>query len=125
MQLGKSPGLDGLTVQFYKFFWTDKKDYLIASLQHALDSGKFSISQRQGVIRLLPKKDKNMQFIQNWHPITLLSVDCKILTKMLANRLKSCIHTLVHSDQKAFIPGRLNGDNIFDVYSLIHLITGG
>lgn len=31
---GKSPGLDGLNVEFYKFFWDNLGDHLFAAINH-------------------------------------------------------------------------------------------
>jgi hypothetical protein len=48
----KSPGIDGFTVEFYKFFWNDIKIPLVKCLNESLDNGKFSVSQRQGLITM-------------------------------------------------------------------------
>ena len=65
-----------------------------------------SPSQKQAVITLLEKKDKDKRLIKNWRPIRLLNVDTKIISKVLATRLKRAISFLVTSDQTAHIPGR-------------------
>ena len=69
-----------------------------------INSFNFSLQNgiRNGVITLLPKKDKDHQFITNYRPITQLTVDYKILVKCLANRLKRCMQPLIHSDQSVF-----------------------
>jgi len=56
MNVNKSPGTDGFTVEFYKYFWDDIKHYVFESLQHAFVSGYLSCEQRRGVLRLIPKK---------------------------------------------------------------------
>ena len=86
MQNDKSPGLDGFPAEFYKFFWQDIKNHLFNSYMTSLDKGILSISQH-GVITLIPKKGKNIKNILIWRPISLLNVDYKILTKILANRI--------------------------------------
>ena len=58
MKNGKSPGTDGLTSEFYKFFWRDIKDVLLISINYALGKGDLSIEQKRGIITLIPKKDK-------------------------------------------------------------------
>ena len=67
----KSPGIDGFTVEFYKFFWNDIKIPLVKCLNESLDNGKFSVSQRQGLITCIPKEGKPKHFLKNWRPITL------------------------------------------------------
>ena len=52
----KTPGNDGLTIEFYKFFWPEVGTFLVDSLNYAFFHGELSSSQKQGVITLLEKK---------------------------------------------------------------------
>ena len=54
----KTPGLDGLTTNFYKFFWPDIKDILFDSYISSFEHGELSSGQRIGVLSLIPKKTK-------------------------------------------------------------------
>ena len=119
MKGNTSPGLDSLTVEFYRVFWNDVKELVYKSIQESFQEGRMSISQRQGVIRLIPKKNRNLLQIQGWRPITLLCVDFKLVTKSLSTRLASILPDLLHTDQKGFVKGRFGGENILDVYALI------
>ena len=56
MKNGKSPGTDGLTSEFYKFFWIDLKNILLDSLNYSLTTGLLSVEQRRGILTLIPKK---------------------------------------------------------------------
>ena len=94
MEAGKTPGSDGLPAEFYKVFWTDISIFLIRSLNHAYETGQLSITQKRGVIKLIPKKDTEPYYIKNWRPLTLLNCDYKIATKAIANRLKNVIPNL-------------------------------
>ena len=58
------------------------------SLNAAYEVGKLSISQRRGVITLIPKADSDLLDLQNWRPITLLNTDYKIASKALARWIK-------------------------------------
>ena len=109
---GKSPGSDGLTVEFYKFFWKDIKDLVLNSLNYAYHSGELSIEQKRGVITLVPKKGCVKSKLKNWRPITLLNTDYKIAAKVLASRLKRVISKIVNSDQVGYIPNRYIGENV-------------
>jgi len=51
-------------------------------------------------------KKKERDQIKNYHPITLLNTDYKLLTKTLSIHLASHIHSLIHPDQTGFIPWR-------------------
>ena len=111
MENNKSPGLDGLSTNFYKSFWPILGHELTQIFNYAFDHGHLLLTQRQGVISLFFKKGDRTQ-LQNWRPITLLNTDYKILTKALANRLKHTLPFLIHTDQTACIPGRTINDNL-------------
>ena len=57
-QKNKTPGTDGLTAEFYVFFWDKLSKFLVNSFNSGFQKGELSISQRQGIIRLIPKKTK-------------------------------------------------------------------
>ena len=111
MENNKSPGLDGLSTNFYKHFWPILGHELTHIYNYAFDHEQLPLTQRRGVISLLFKKGDRTQ-LQNWRPITLLNTDYKILSKVLANRLKHALPLLVHTDQTACIPGRTINDNL-------------
>ena len=113
------PGEDGLTVTFYLKFWTLLKDWLFASYLHAFEYGVLSITQRRGLIWLIPKKDRDLQLVPSWRPITLLNVDFKMLTKLFSRRLASFLPDLIHPDQKGFIKHRNIHENILGIQSII------
>ncbi len=116
---GKSPGSDGLPVDFYKCFWGDIKDVVHDSFKYSFDAGELSIDQRRGVIHIIPKKDKDPRHLKNWRPLTLLNADYKILAKALANRLQLVVSGLVSTDQTGYIKGRFIGDNIRTISDMI------
>ncbi|KAL9959874.1 hypothetical protein ACROYT_G033243 [Oculina patagonica] len=108
----KSPGEDGFTAEFYKHFFDLIGFDLVQSLNEAFENGELSISERRGVITLIPKEDSDLLDIQNWRPITLLNIDYKIASKALAKRIESVLPKLVNFDQTGFMKGRYIGENI-------------
>ena len=54
----KTPGTDGLPIEFYKFFGNDILDILSKSFENSFELGHLSNSQRKGVFCLIPKKEK-------------------------------------------------------------------
>ena len=55
----KSHRTDGFTSEFYKFFWPELRSDITSSFNYAFQKGTLSISQRHGIISLIPKKDKD------------------------------------------------------------------
>ena len=108
----KTPGEDGFTVEFYKTFFDLIGQDLVASFNAAYEVNELSTSQRRGIVTLIPKEDGSLLELQNWRPITLLNVDCKIATKAIAKRIEPYLPTLIHSDQTGFIKERYIGENI-------------
>ena len=94
----KTPGTDGLPCEFYKVFWNDFGEILINALNHSFETGMPSISQRRGIVKLIPKKDVDLKLIKNWRPITLLNCDYKIATKAIASRIKTLLPNLLSDD---------------------------
>ena len=112
MKKNKTPGTDGLSVEFYLFFWECIKDLLVCCMNKAQDMGELSVSQRQAIITLLLKAGKDPLYLNNWRPISLLNVDYKIVTKCLSLRIKMILPKLIHMDQTGFVFGRFIGENI-------------
>ena len=79
-----------------------------------------SISQRRGKISLIPKKSKGKTILENLRPISLLNVDYKILTKVIAKRIEKVLPTLINPDQTGYVKGRYIGENVRLIYDLIH-----
>ena len=114
-----SPGLDGLTVQFYLQFWHKVGDLVFNSAKCSFQNQTMSNSQRRGLLWLIPKKAKDPMVVGNWRPITLLNVDYKIVSKTLALCLATVLPNLISLDQKGFIWDRYIGDNIYELYSIL------
>ena len=109
---GKSPGEDGFTAEFNMKFFELLASDLVESLNTAYSRGELSISQRRGVVTLIPKADSDTLKLTNWRPITLLNVDYKIASKAIATRIKKVLPQLIHTDQTGFMKDRFIGQNI-------------
>ena len=119
MASNKSPGTDGLPAEFYKVFWDYVKPFLLNALNCSYTIGHLSITQRRGLITLVPKKNKPANLLKNWRSITLLNCDYKIAAKSIANRIKKVLPKIINNDQTGFPKNRTNGENIKLIDSII------
>ena len=115
----KSPGSDGLTTNFYKFFWPDIRNMVHNSYLYSLENKLLSQEQKLGIINLIPKKDKDLRYLKNWRPVSLLNTDYKILAKSLANRLHKVIKKLIDPDQVGYIKDRYIGESVRKLFDIL------
>ena len=92
---------------------------MLNSFNHSFQVNSMSDIQKQGLITLLPKSNKNLTNLSNWRPISLLNVDYKIMSKAIANRIKKVLKILIDSSQTGFIKGRYIGENIRLLFDII------
>ena len=111
MKNNKSPGEDGITIEFYKTYFSIIGEDMLEVFQCGLNNRELAYSQYLAVISLLYKKGQR-EDIRNWRPISLLNVDYKILSKILAERLKKVLPFIIHPDQRGGVQGRCIGENI-------------
>ena len=96
---------------------------MVDSFNYAFENGKMSISQKRGIILLIPKKDKDKKYLKNWRPISHLNNDYKIVTKALALRLEKVLPTIISPNQTGYIKGRYIGESIRIIITDIMSIT--
>ncbi|CAM2104268.1 unnamed protein product [Caretta caretta] len=112
MPTNKSPGMDGLTVEFYHAFWDILGPDLVTVWAESLQSRVLPLSCRRAVLTLLLKKG-DLRDLRNWRPVSLLSMDYKIVAKAISLRLGSVMADVIHPDQTYTVPGRSIFDNLF------------
>ena len=101
----KSPGPDGLSVEFYACFWDKLGTLLVDVFNQGLERGDLPNSMKASVTRLVHKKDDKRD-LKNWRPISLLNVDYKICSKAISLRLAKVLSSIVDPDQTCSVPGR-------------------
>ena len=105
-KVGKTPGTDGFPAEFYRFFWPEINKEMTESFNFAFQSRKLSITQRRGIISLIPQKFKDKTMLENLRPIPLLNVDYKIVTKAIAKRLEKVLPSIINPDQTGYVKSR-------------------
>ena len=102
----KSLGNDGLTKEFHSCFWEELKEPFVTFIRATKRKMEFTSSQKQAVIKLIQKKDREKRFIKNWRPISLLNIEYKIVSKALTARLEKVLPSLITYRQTAYIQNR-------------------
>ena len=121
LQTGKAPGSDGLSTEFYFCFWNDLGDSLLSVLNESFDASSLADSQYEGLLRLIHKKDYE-RLPKNWRPISLLNTDYKLASKIITERLKKVMGSIVHQDQTCRVVGRSIFSNLNVVRDVLDMI---
>ena len=119
----KSPGLDGLTAEFYKIFRYDIVDNLNEIFNNILLMKYIPESMTLGVITLIYKNKGELDNLKNWRPITLCNLDYKILTKILTNRLKQINTNIINNLQTSGLMNKSIINNALNIENIINYIV--
>ena len=115
----KMPGYDGLPYEFYETFWEMIGKEFLNVVNFCLNiSKKLPHSQTTSIIALSYKK-KDRRLLKNWRPISLLCCDYKIISKLLGNRLKCVLDTVLSERQTCSVPGRSIFQNLNYIRDII------
>ena len=108
MKNNRSPGSDGYGADFFKVFWNKIGHFVVRSINYGYEKGELSVTQKEGIITVIPKENKPRHFLKNYRPISLLNCVYKIASGSIANRIKSVLNKLIiiHENQTGFISGR-------------------
>ena len=115
----KSPGNDGLIGEFYKDHSKTLAPFLVAMFEEALEKEELPPTLKQGLIKLIPKPNKDKLSIENWRPISLLNNDATIFASIFARRLKLGLNDIIDEEQSGFMPGRNIINNIRLILDMI------
>ncbi|KAK2652170.1 hypothetical protein Ddye_012026 [Dipteronia dyeriana] len=100
----KAPGIDGLLAIFYQKYWDTVGDSVTKACLSCLNDGESFEPVNKTLITLI-LKSQQVEYMSNFHPISLCNVTYKIVAKTLANRLYGVMGEVISDNQSAFIPG--------------------
>jgi hypothetical protein len=119
MDCSSALGPDGLSVGFYRAFWTKIKPLMIEMFNN-FHRGDFNLRRlNYGMISLIPKL-KDASNIRQFRPICVLNIDYKWFTKVLTTRLTPLADKLISKSQTAFIPGRFILEGVVILHEILH-----
>ncbi|XP_038719958.1 uncharacterized protein LOC120012588 [Tripterygium wilfordii] len=118
----KAPGPDGFSSGFYKQHWDVVGLDVLGAVDNFLKSGVMPPEVNLTHIALIPKV-LHPESVTEFRPISLCNVLYKIISKVLANRLKKVLPGVVGENQSAFVQGRLISDNILVAFEVLHSMS--
>ncbi|PNX71762.1 cysteine-rich receptor-like protein kinase, partial [Trifolium pratense] len=116
----KSPGPDGFNFNFLKSCWCIVKNDVMAFLKEFHENAVLPKAVTASFLTLIPKKD-HPQDLFDYRPICLIGSLYKIVSKLLANRLKTVLGKLISNCQSAFLPNRQILDGVVVLNEIIDL----
>ncbi|KAF7135390.1 hypothetical protein RHSIM_Rhsim08G0109800 [Rhododendron simsii] len=115
----KAPGVDGMTALFYHSYWSTVGEDVVAAVKSFFHSSHLLRSVNQTLITLIPKVSCPTTPGQ-FRPISLCNVSYKLITKILANRLRDILPSIISENQSAFVGGRQISDSILIAHEIMH-----
>lgn len=101
----KSPGPDGLTVEFYAEFWLTIKEAVVEVINEINRGVQIPQSFTEGIIVLVPKTAAPKE-IKELRPISLLNTDYKLYMRCMKARASRCVGKLLGNNQVCAVPGQ-------------------
>ncbi|KAK2378521.1 hypothetical protein QL285_066416 [Trifolium repens] len=115
----KSPGPDGFQGVFFRQYWHIIGDDIYTLINQAFNTGSFDSSLAETLLVLIPKVDCPKNF-REFRPISLCNTVYKLITKVLVNRLRPMLDSIIGPFQSSFLPGRGTCDNAIVLQEIIH-----
>lgn len=115
----KAPGPNGMPPLLYQTYWTDVGMDITQAVLSSLNLGSILRSLNHTFIALI-SKIQNPERVMEFRPISLCNVIYKIISKVIANRLKPWLNSIISETQSAFIADRLITDNILIAFKSLH-----
>ena len=107
----KAPSPDGLPIAIWAFSWDFVKNEVLGFFKEFHEQGRFVKNLNATFLVLIPKK-QTVEDFKDLRPISLVGGLYKILSKVLANRIKRVMDKVISKSQNAFVEGRQILDDV-------------
>ncbi|KAK2651365.1 hypothetical protein Ddye_011221 [Dipteronia dyeriana] len=115
----KDPGPDGINLNFVKVNWEVVGADFMNFIEEFHKDGSIVKEVNHSFINLIPKR-LNPKTLGDFRPISLVIAMYKVLSKMLTNRLKRVLNSIIGDYQMAFVNDRQNMDSFVIAEEIIH-----
>lgn len=119
IQSGKAPGPDGFNVDFFKAYWETVENDILEVVEDSRRLKKVLKALNASFIALIPKQEKALTPNGFW-PICLCNVVYKIISKVISNRLKPLLPSLISKEQIGYVEGKQILNNIIQLHEVVH-----
>jgi len=117
----KAPSPDGFQTIFYKQYWHILGEDIFQLVKTSFSTGYFDPAISDTLISLIPKIDSPNSY-KDFRPINLCNIVYKIITKVLALRLRPLLDSIIGPYQSSFLPGRGTSNNVVVLQEIIHFM---
>ncbi|GKC30468.1 RNA-directed DNA polymerase, eukaryota, reverse transcriptase zinc-binding domain protein, partial [Tanacetum coccineum] len=114
----KAPGPNGFTARFFKKAWDIVGNDVCLAVKEFFTKGKLLGELNATIITLVPKVSTPLK-VSDFRPIACCNVVYKCISKIITNRIKGSLDSIVNKNQSAFIPERQITDNILLTQELL------
>lgn len=122
MGLLKSPSPNGFSSCFYQNHWPMVGESVNDVVLKILNEESMNSNLNSTFIALILKKRK-LYFVSKFRPISLCNVLHKLLSKVITNKLKPLMKSVVSSNPSTFIPRRIITNSILFTHEMIHSLN--
>ena len=117
----KAPSPDDMSAIFFQKYWDVVGNDVTSMVLNVLNCNKSIVEINKTYITLVPKT-KSPTKITEYRPISLCNVVYKLISKVLANRLKVTLPHLITENQSVFLSERLITDNVLVAFEVMHYL---
>ena len=117
----KAPGLDGMSAIFLQKYWDVVGNDIMHMVLNVLNSNMSIADINRTNFTLIPKINSPSRLF-DFRPISLCNVVYKLVSKVIANRLKNILPQIISENQSVFLSERLITDNVLVTFELMHYL---